>query len=122
MAPAYPNLWARMIANTAEPENEQACWPWIAQRDRWGYGRLNVYVPGLGDSVKLMAHLCAWLCLHAGCRSADELYLAYVELQASGLEIDHRCVNPPCCNPDHHLPMTPRENYMLRSLRRRVTP
>lgn len=114
----YPDLWARMMANSTEPALLTSCWIWTAKRDRWGYGRINVYVPGLGRVVILMAHIAAWVWLEAECQTADELYLAYIELQASGLELDHRCTTPPCIFPDHLLPMTGAENCQLRNQRR----
>jgi hypothetical protein len=115
----YPDLFARLMANTHEPENDRACWAWSGKRDRWGYGRVNVYVPGLGAVVTLMAHLAVWLWVEAGCTTADDLWLAYQELQASGLEIDHLCVVPNCVHPDHHEPVTSRENSQRRDERNR---
>lgn len=106
----YANLFTRLVANTDEPEWSGGCWAWAAKRDRWGYGRVNVYIPGLQKVVILMAHICAWVWLEAKCTCADELYLAYQELQASGLELDHVCVVPTCINPDHHDPVTPAVN------------
>lgn len=116
--PRYDNLWLRLMANTAEPDNEQSCWRWTAKRDRWGYGRLNVWVPGMGQVVTLMAHIAAYVWLEAGCECADDLYLAYIELQASGLELDHGCVHPCCIRPDHLEPMTPQQNSALRGVAR----
>jgi hypothetical protein len=110
----YDNLWLRLMANTADPDNEQSCWIWEAKRDRGGYGRVNVYVPGLGAVVILMSHIAAWCWLEARCESADDLYLAYLEFRSSGLELDHRCVTPCCIRPDHLLPITGPENRALR--------
>lgn len=110
----YDNLWLRLMANTADPDNEQSCWIWAAKRDRGGYGRVNVYVPGLGKVVILMAHVAALCWLEAGCRCADDLYLAYLEFRASGLELDHECVTPCCIRPCHLTPKTGLENKALR--------
>jgi hypothetical protein len=103
---AYPSLYARLVANTHEPTGAHGCWIWARKRDRWGYGRVNVYVPGLRKVVTLMAHVALWVWLHAECTTADELYLAYQELQASGLELDHLCREPSCTAPDHFEPVT----------------
>lgn len=113
----YRDLFHRLVANTADPEWSGGCWPWLGKRDRWYYGRVNVYVPGLGRMVILMAHICAWVWLEAECTSADELYLAYQELQASGLELDHLCSEPTCISPDHHEPVTGSENCKRRNQR-----
>lgn len=113
----YPNLWARLMANISEPENEQACWLWTAKRDRWWYGRLNVYVPGLQSTSTIMAHIAAWVCMHAEVRNADDVHLAYREFIASGLELDHVCGMPCCINPDHLEPVTPSENCKRRNAR-----
>ena len=114
----YDSLFTRLVANTAEPENDRACWLWQGQRDHWWYGRLNIWVPGLGRSVKVMSHLALWLCIHASPANADEFWLAYIELAASGLELDHLCEMPHCCNPDHLEPVTPSENCKQREARR----
>jgi hypothetical protein len=116
--PRYANLYARLVANTDDPENDQGCWPWTAQRDRWGYGRLNVYVPMLGDTVKIQAHLALFVWLEAAPSDMDEFWLAYLELRHSGLELDHECVVPSCIHPDHHSLVTPKENCELRDSRR----
>lgn len=115
----YPTLYERLVANTAEPAAEQACWHWTAKRDRWGYGRLNVYVPGVGGNVTLMAHIAMWVALECGPLSVDDFYLAYLELTTSGLELDHSCVEPCCIHPDHLSLVTGSENCLLRDARRR---
>jgi hypothetical protein len=52
-------------------------------------------------------------------RTANEVYLAALELRYSGLEIDHTCVNAPCCNPDHlDGPITGSENTLRRNSRK----
>lgn len=116
----YPHLFARLVANTSEPVSDQACWPWIGRRDRWGYGRVNVYVPGLGKVVTLMAHVAAWVWVEAGCTCADDLWLAYQELQISGPELDHGCENASCICPDHTDPVTHSENMQRMQERRRL--
>jgi hypothetical protein len=116
----YPNLYARLIANTGEPEWGGGCWPWLSYCDRWGYGRLNVYVPGLARKRTLMAHLLLYVCVHASPQSVDEAYLAYLELTYSGLELDHLCVVPNCINVDHHEAVTHQVNVTRANERRRA--
>ena len=108
---AYESLFQRLVAGLHEPANEQACWLWSRKTDRQGYGQLNVWVPGLGRAVTMKAHIALWLQYAASdARSADDLYLAYLTHSASGLELDHLCVNPGCCNPDHLELVTGAEN------------
>jgi hypothetical protein len=108
-------LWHRLVANTAEPENAQACWCWAGAHDPGAYGRLNVYVPGLATVRAVRAHVAAYVWVAFGCRDADDLWLGYQELRASGLELDHLCRNPECINPDHLDPVTPAVNCQRRS-------
>ena len=116
----YGSLYERLIANTAEPDNEQACWTWASRLDRWGYGQINVYVPGLGRNVTMKAHIALY-CWHAfGARTADELFLAYVEQVSSGLHLDHACRAQWCIRPDHLEPVTPSENMKRRSAAKRL--
>lgn len=114
----YTGMWARLMANIGEPENDQACWLWAGKRDRLWYGRLNVYVPGLAATVTVMAHVATYITHAAAPQTADEFWLAYVELQCSGLEVDHLCVMPLCVAVDHLEAVTPSENCKRRDARR----
>lgn len=120
MARLYDNLFTRLVANTHAPTSELGCWPWKAKKDRWGYGRLNVYVPGLARRVIVQAHLAMLVCVEASPANADEFWLAYLELRHSGLELDHTCVVPSCIHPDHHDPVTPKQNCQRREERARL--
>lgn len=114
----YSNLWERLVANTAEPSNSNDCWRWSARLRKW-YGRIDVYVPGLGKNVTLTAHVAAWVWLHAEPKNIDEFYLAYIEFRESGLELDHQCNNTTCIYPDHLLPVDGPTNCYMRELRKR---
>lgn len=109
----YSSPYARLVANVVEFEG---CWIGADRtRCRFGYQRANFYVPGLAGAVKLTAHIATWLLAEAEAAgasivTADELYLAYVEFRASGLELDHTCVEPSCRNPAHLEPVTHTEN------------
>ena len=96
--PRYASMHERLIANTHEPENEQACWVWKGKRDRWGYGRLNTWVKG--RTKTLMAHITMWRLL--------------IGPVPEGMELDHLCHNEACINPDHLEPVTPKENCRRR--------
>jgi hypothetical protein len=56
------------------------CWEWTAAKDRRGYGRFR------WQGRVVFSH-----------RLAYELLVA----PATGLDIDHLCRNPGCCNPEH---------------------
>lgn len=112
----YGTPYARLVANVTEDAD---CWCGTDRTvDRWGYQQLNFWVPALGRRVKLMAHLCTWIWIEAGCTNVDELYLAYAEFRASGLVLDHTCVNSSCRNPIHLDPVTQVVNIQRRDERR----
>ncbi|MGL4650278.1 MAG: HNH endonuclease [Caldilineaceae bacterium] len=48
--------------------------------------------------------------------------MAYQELRQSGLQVDHLCATPSCCNPDHLDLVTPSENSRRRGRHWRNTP
>lgn len=67
------------------------CWEWTGTRQTMGYG--SFWVLGQG---KRLAH-----------RVAYELLVGPI---AEGRELDHRCRNRICVNPDHLEPVSHREN------------
>lgn len=69
-----------------------ACWMWIGQRDRHGYGKF--YYEG---------------------RNVGAYRVAYLLTKGpipTGLHLDHLCRNPACVNPEHLEPVTCRENIL----------
>jgi hypothetical protein len=114
----YLNLYDRLVANTAEPLNAQQCWVWTGKRGKGGYPRFNLYVPGLGTEITLMAHIALWVWLEARPESVDAFYLCYLEFTASGLELDHMCVCTDCIFVDHLQPVTSSMNNVLKFQRR----
>lgn len=66
------------------------CWEFTGCRDARGYGRIG------RDGKTVLAH-----------RAVYELLVGPIP---DGLELDHLCRNPPCCNPDHLDPVTHAEN------------
>ena len=116
----YISLYHRLVSNIHEPENEQACWVWSRKRGMGGYARFQLYVPGMGGCVTLMAHIALYVWMEARPDSTDEFYRCYREFIASGLELDHLCVCPPCINPDHTEPVTPSVNNVRKFERRGV--
>lgn len=115
----------RLVRNTEEPENEQACWLWKRKKDREHYGQLNVWVPGLGKTFTMKSHILLWLLTMTepeDIETADDAYLAYKELTLSGLHLDHSCCARACANPDHLKPETALDNMRLRDHRRKTLP
>lgn len=83
-------VWARIDASGD-------CWEWTGVINRYGYG--VVHLPRGGkDAVRTMAHRYVW----------EKL----VGPIAPGLQIDHRCMNKRCVNPDHLDPVTHQENAL----------
>jgi hypothetical protein len=107
----YGSLWERLIANTHEPSHDNGCWLWKSSKKcRFGYGRFNFYVPMLGASVTLSAHVAMFALAESSPATPDEFYLEYLNLRCCGLELDHGCDNESCINPDHLRLMTHIEN------------
>ena len=82
------NKWSGRPASIAERfwryvRKTDGCWEWTGATQFPGYGKL-----GLGDGARVgYAHRISWE-LHYG--SIPE-----------GMEVLHRCDNPPCSRPDH---------------------
>jgi hypothetical protein len=68
------------------------CWEWTRSKNKGGYGQFSFK----GHSY--LAHKYA--------------YESLVGPVPPGLELDHRCRNHACCNPDHLEPVTRRVNIM----------
>jgi len=79
----------------------KACWPWLAGRNRAGYGRFR-----LPTSI-VFAHRWA----------LEEKLKRPIH---KGLHSLHKCDNPPCCNPTHLHEGTQAENNREMALRGRA--
>ena len=77
--------WARKVS-----PSEDGCWLWQASLNSRGYGLISA-----GGKL-MLAHRYA--------------YLAYTGELDNSLQIDHRCMNKACVNPDHLAQVTSREN------------
>lgn len=83
----YGSLFERLVANTAEPENAQACWLWTGRLNEYGYPRLNVHDAARGRTVTVKAHRAMLEEMHEGVFPFDEA--------------GHLCHTRACINPDH---------------------
>lgn len=99
---AYSNLLERLVANTAEPENERACWTWVGPTRRHGGGdRPAVCIRGARGPRNQNA-----------ARVMLELFEGPLP---PGLEASHLCVdNWLCVHPDHMVPETHVQNCKRR--------
>ena len=82
----YESLYARLVAHTAEPENGQACWAHDGMLNKPnGYPRITLWRDG--KHAKDYPHRLMWM--------------EFNGTIPEGHEIDHRCHNHRCINPDH---------------------
>ena len=75
------------------------CWLWTGCKDKWGYGRFKFEKENL-------AHRASWVFFHGPI--------------PEGMDVLHKCDNPPCVNPDHHYLGTDIENMRDRDERGRT--
>lgn len=68
-------LWPRLVTTNT------GCMEWSGSRNEHGYGSLRI------NHILVKAHRFAW-------------ELTYGPIP-SGVDVCHRCDNPPCCNPQH---------------------
>lgn len=105
--PGFTTLFGRLVANTAEPENDQACWTWLGKCTR-RYPRANIRHQGKHRPIKPHRAMLVLMELGDEVEFFWDLYELY---SVSELEADHLCFNNPLCiNPDHLQWLTAREN------------
>ncbi len=80
--------------------NERGCWIWTGKRHKHGYG----YYMHQGRRVLAHVHVRAFI-------QGEQI--------KKGVYVRHACDNPPCCNPDHLLAGTPRQNAQDMAIRLR---
>jgi hypothetical protein len=81
------HFWQKLYADPS------GCWLWTAYRNEHGYGRCTV------NRRSVFAH-----------RLAYEAWTGTAIPR--GMQIDHLCRVPRCCNPEHLEVVTPRENTL----------
>jgi len=71
-----------------EVKGDDECWPWIGKhRTKNGYGKMDI------EKVEgVPAHRIAYLSANPG---------SITLRMTQGINVLHRCDNPPCCNPNH---------------------
>ena len=102
----YGSLFERLVANTAEPENAQACWTGTGPPRRHGGGdrpALSMRAPGAGAAGKPKNHNAARVML----REVGDLDPLH--------EASHLCRgNWLCINPDHLIGESKQDNIHRR--------
>lgn len=86
-------FWAKVNKDGPIPAHRPElgpCWLWMGSTVRGGYGRLNDGRSGV-NTHRLSFELC-------------------VGAIPDGLDVLHKCDNPPCCNPEHLFPGTDQDN------------
>lgn len=74
-------------------DSESACWIWLGAKTPRGYGKMSI-----GGGRLEYTHRVSYL-----------LFFADIP---DGLQLDHLCSNPPCCNPEHLEPVTSAANIL----------
>lgn len=83
------SFWAR-VDKSGGPD---ACWEWQGSKQALGYGQV-----GWKGRV-LVAHRLAYTLTHGPI--------------PEGMQVHHKCNNPPCCNPSHLEAVTQKANILL---------
>ncbi len=76
-----PKVTDPLILFMRKVQKTDTCWLWIGHRQEYGYGKFRWQ----GEAVQ--AHRVSW-----------ELHRGHIP---KGVQICHKCDNPPCVNPDH---------------------
>lgn len=96
--PIAQRFWLHLDRTVVKRPDLGPCWEWQLGRNKDGYGRVSLGSGSrrTGNRRHLQAHRLSW-----------ELSNGDVP---EGLNVLHRCDNPPCCNPTHLFLGTQKEN------------
>lgn len=125
MPTKYANVRERVFSRCLDSEHPKGCWIGIDGGCRFGYQRQDYWIPQLAARVRLTTHILAYILGQVEDTDIGDIYLAYLEFRASGLELDHECEETACRKPAHLVPKTHQENIIAGWERRRarqVTP
>lgn len=86
-------IWDRV-----EVRSLHQCWPWRLSIGSHGYGQVGWSIGGARCAMTT-AHRAVWTSLFGPI--------------PIGMTVDHKCLNPTCCNPCHLRLLTNRENARL---------
>lgn len=109
---AYDSLFARLVANSAVPDDQlegTGCWVWTGNTDRKGYGRLAMRVPGKATPTGVRAH-----------RAMMQVILGRT-LHPDDETVEHLCACTGCVNPDHLTLLTRAENTAEMQRRKKLS-
>ena len=93
---------AERFASFVRPGEPDECWVWTGYLHTGGYASIDV-----GEGRRRPAHVVSW-------------ELAHGVPFPVGMDGCHTCDNPPCVNPSHVWPGTPRENGLDASAKGRI--
>ena len=94
----YPSLFARLVANTADPISDTGCWIWRGQIGTNHRPQISMRVDGKHRTL-----------------NAARVMLGLFYVLDAEAEASHLCADSYLCiNPDHLLPETKRQNMARR--------
>jgi HNH endonuclease len=100
----FTTSWSesKFWSKVAIQESRDKCWPWIGAISGGKYGRLTI------KRMSYSAHRIAYTLTHGAI--------------PKGMDICHKCDNPPCCNPDHLFAGTRKDNFDDAVKKGRISP
>lgn len=116
----HASIFARLVANTYEPESENGCWLWSGYYLKsYKYAKIDLRING--KKISFQAHKMALVIseLHSDA-TKDEILCCHMLLRLAKLQVNHLCCKSLCINPDHLELVTPKQNIEYRD-RMRLT-